>query len=317
MTDQPRFPALAEPVKRYRTAVYDSSRWDGFQFRPDDIVISTPAKCGTTWMQMICALLVFGTPNIPARLATLSPWLDYLPKPIKEVHADLAAQRHRRFIKTHTPLDGVPQSPGVTFVVVGRDPRDVALSFDHFAANVDLDVVREHLRRRGEVEALESLNEMPGAPHDRRERVLGWLLDDGPPGSGAPGLRDVLQHLTVAWERRNDPDVVLVHYADLSADQRGQMEVIAHRLGIEVAPHAWPDLVEAASFHRMKENAHAVVPDAGIENLFRDKGGFFHSGSSGQWRDVLTEEDLDRYDKRVAGLASPDLVHWLHHGSLG
>lgn len=27
---------------RYHNLVYDSSRWDGFRFRPDDIVISTP-----------------------------------------------------------------------------------------------------------------------------------------------------------------------------------------------------------------------------------------------------------------------------------
>jgi aryl sulfotransferase len=41
---------------RYQGLVHDSARWDGFVFRPDDIVISTPPKCGTTWTQMICAL---------------------------------------------------------------------------------------------------------------------------------------------------------------------------------------------------------------------------------------------------------------------
>ena len=41
---------------RYRNLVFDSARWEGFTFRGDDIVISTPAKCGTTWTQMICAL---------------------------------------------------------------------------------------------------------------------------------------------------------------------------------------------------------------------------------------------------------------------
>ena len=45
-------------MRRYEATVYDSSRWDGFELRPRDIIISTPPKCGTTWMQMICALLV-------------------------------------------------------------------------------------------------------------------------------------------------------------------------------------------------------------------------------------------------------------------
>jgi hypothetical protein len=62
-------------VRRYEGAVFDSSRWDGFELRPGDIIISTPPKCGTTWMQMICALVVLGEPELPLPLDTLSPWI--------------------------------------------------------------------------------------------------------------------------------------------------------------------------------------------------------------------------------------------------
>ena len=37
----------------------DSIRWQRFSARAGDIIISTPPKSGTTWMQMICALLIF------------------------------------------------------------------------------------------------------------------------------------------------------------------------------------------------------------------------------------------------------------------
>ena len=94
--------------RRYRGIVYDSARWEGFELRPDDIVISTPPKCGTTWTQMICALLVFQEPELPDRLAAISPWLDMVTRPRTQVVAELAAQTHRRFIKSHTPLDGLP-----------------------------------------------------------------------------------------------------------------------------------------------------------------------------------------------------------------
>ena len=62
--------------RHYLDYLADSARWDAFDRRPDDIVISTPAKCGTTWTQAIVAMLVLGTAALPAPLATLSPWVD-------------------------------------------------------------------------------------------------------------------------------------------------------------------------------------------------------------------------------------------------
>src|SRR5579859_7980578 len=106
----------------YRSGLTDSSRWQRFSLRPGDIVISTPSKCGTTWMQMICALLIFQSPDLPAALTTLSPWLDMSLRPLADVTRALDRQQHRRLIKTHTPLDGLPQLPGASYVVVGRDP---------------------------------------------------------------------------------------------------------------------------------------------------------------------------------------------------
>ena len=88
---------------RYRSIIADSARWNGFAFRPGDIVISTPPKSGTTWTQMLCALLIFDGPTFPASLDEVSPRLDKCNRPLAEVTAAYAAQTHRRFIKTHTP----------------------------------------------------------------------------------------------------------------------------------------------------------------------------------------------------------------------
>src|SRR3954449_10478650 len=116
-------------LRRYRNFVADSARWAGFVFRDDDIVIATPAKCGTTSMQMLCALLIFRTPKLSGPLAEISPWLDMQTRPLDEVLAALDEMTHRRFIKTHTPLDGLPWDPRVTYLHVIRDPRDAAMSW--------------------------------------------------------------------------------------------------------------------------------------------------------------------------------------------
>lgn len=94
-------------------------------------------------MQMVCALLIFQDPDLPAPLSRLSPWLDWLAVPADELHASLAAQTHRRFIKTHTPLDGVPIEQGTSYIVVARHPLDMAVSLYHQGNNIDREKLRQ------------------------------------------------------------------------------------------------------------------------------------------------------------------------------
>jgi hypothetical protein len=290
---------------RYRSADEDSARWNGFVFRDRDIVISTRSKSGTTWMQMICALLVFQTPKLPAPLVDLSPWLDWLGAPREEVHSRLAAQRHRRFIKTHTPLDGVPLDPRVHYVVVARHPLDMAVSLYHQGANLDRARMRQ-LTGRPEPE------ERAGPPPSLHQWLGTWIEREVEPGDALDSLPGVLWHLSDAWARRHAPNVVLVHFDDLSADLDGEMRRVADVLGFDVPADVWPELVAAATFDRMRANAELLAPDAA--GVLKDRGAFFRSGRSGQGRDLLSADQVARYRDRSARLAPPDLLRWLHRG---
>src|SRR5215470_2256789 len=95
-----------KPWRRYVSYISDNDRWTRFRFRPDDVVISTPAKCGTTWMQTIVGMLLLDRVDLGSTLSSISPWLDMLIHSEEETFTRLEAQSHRRFIKTHTPLDG-------------------------------------------------------------------------------------------------------------------------------------------------------------------------------------------------------------------
>ena len=298
----------------YRSGLTDSSRWRQFPLRPGDIVISVPSKCGTTWMQMICALLIFQTPDLPAALTTVSPWVDMRLRPVADVIRALEAQQHRRFIKTHTPLDGLPQLPGVTYVVVGRDPRDVAVSMDHHRTNLD-DQVIHRLLASGE-EAPTGPPKQPERPASKRERVLRWIHDRRPTTENLDSLRTLVHHLGQAWERRNEPAVILVHHADLSRDLAGQMRRLARQLGIEVPQTRWPALVEAATLTSMRAKAHHLVPDEQL-GMFTSNSAFFRSGKPGQWSEILDGADLAAYDSLIRSLASPDFLDWVQNGTHG
>jgi len=291
---------------RYTSPDEDSARWLDFPFREGDIVISARSKTGTTWVQMICALLVLQTPELPDSLSNLSPWLDWLIAPRADVYARLAGQDHRRFIKTHTPLDGLPVDPRVTYIVTGRHPLDMAVSLYHQGGNLNRERIRELTGRTDS-----------GSTTDRRPPLhrwlVGWIGQDVDPKDALDSLPGVLWHLTDAWNRRGTQDVALVHYDDLVDDLDGEMRRLAGRLGIPVSEETWPALVEAATFAQMRARADSIAP--GPSGILNDPAAFFRRGSSGAGSETLTGVELDHYDRRASALAPRDLLEWLHRDS--
>ncbi len=294
---------------RYRNVVSDSARWSTFEPRAGDIVISTPPKCGTTLTQMLCALLVFDGPDFPGRLDDLSPWFDMNTRSDAEVLAEVAALDHRRFLKTHTPLDGIPDWPEVTYVTVGRDPRDVFVSWEHHIENTDrdrfmiavdegvgLDAVAPYYRERAETLG---------------ERLDHWLVDDDP--ASAMSLATVAGHLAVSWERRDRPNVELFHFEELRDDRASAMERLAQAFGLAMSTEHIERLAEAASLDRMRARADDLAPNT--KQIFTDSTRFFRSGESGSWREVMTPEQEAIYETRMRELTSPELRAWLHRGN--
>ena len=148
----------------------DSTRWDWFETRPDDIVISTSYKAGTTWTQAIVAHLLFPDGEMPDTVGNMSPWLDMRLLPLEVLLPQLEAQQHRRFIKTHLPLDGLPYSPELKYLYVTRDARDVFMSlWNHYTNHTEEAFVLFNKLggRQGD--------ELPPAPDDIHEFWRGWI----------------------------------------------------------------------------------------------------------------------------------------------
>ena len=311
---------------RYSNLVWDSARWEGFELRPGDIVIATPPKCGTTWTQMICALLIFQTPTFDQPLSKISPWIDMLTRPRGDVIAELDAQQHRRFIKTHTPLDGLPWSDEVTYINVGRDPRDVAVSMAHHMSNMDYEKFLGALAATASADGGEWQPARPGGgagavaadaapPAPPTDLDVFWEWVDNPiaPTEATSSLLRTLTHHETFWSQRSSPNVVLLHYDELQADLDGQMRALADRLAITAPGDRWPSLVEAATFEKMRGNAGTLAPNTDVA-IWQSNTEFFHRGTSGQWRTLLDDEAQHRYRARVEQLGvDPDLRAWIHH----
>lgn len=279
----------------------DSTIWNDFAFRPDDVIISTYAKSGTTWTQQIVGQLIFKGEegvNVPE----LSPWVD-MRIPAREMKIPaLEAQTHRRFLKTHLPLDAFVFRPELKHIYIARDGRDVVWSLhNHHSNGNDLfyQLINETPGRVGPP--------LPKADPDIRRYFLNWLENDGAP------FWSMWDNVRTWWTARNHPAVLMLHYADMKKDLEGTVRKIAAFLEIELDEETFARVVEHSSFDYMKKNAASAAPLGGV--IF--EGGastFVNKGTNGRWRDVLTADDAARYEARALAELGPDCARWLAEG---
>ena len=303
---------LIEPAKReYRTWVLDSRRWQHYRPRTNDIVISTYPKCGTTWMQQIVSMLVFQSAE-PRPIMKLSPWIERRTLPIETLLALIEAQTHRRFLKTHLPLDGIPFYDEVQYIHVARDGRDACMSF-HNQAMGFTDQVLATFNTIG----LE--DETIGRPYpiplvDPADHFHRWITEGVVPSDedGSPTM-SYFHFEHTWWQARNYPNVLLVHYNDLKSDLPTEMQRIANFLGIAVTPELWPQLIDAAGFDAMRREGDVLMGDGA--KMFKDGSkGFFFRGSNERWRGKVSDEDLALYNAKLDTMLSADCAQWVTQG---
>jgi aryl sulfotransferase len=300
--DEPVTEALAWPLKTRELQNHhmDSTIWNDFPFRDDDIVVATYAKAGTTWMQQIVGQLLFrGDPTV--KPMQICPWLDMRIAQDEKL-AQLAAQTHRRFIKTHLPADALVMSPKARYIYVARDGRDVVWSFyNHHASHTP--------------QFYERINETPGRvgppferpPADIRQYWRDWLDRDGYP------YWSFWESVRSWWVLRGLPNVLLVHYANLKRDLAAEIRRVADFLDVPIDDACWEAILEHCSFAWMKANAETLLP--GAETSF--EGGattFIHRGVNGRWSEALTPAEIAEYEARAVQELGPECARWLATG---
>ena len=313
---------LRAPTRVVRSPVNDSRRWDAFEPRDGDIIIGTYRKSGTTWTQRIVDLLVFQSPDIRP-FGDISPWLDAtIFNSLEEDIATLNAQTHRRFVKSHLPLDALPLWDSVNYIHVGRDGRDACLSWQNHIQGASPELRRRVAEQAKQLSATGgdgvAPQRMTPPPDDPREFFEQWLdeLESAPPDGPERGDLTYFGFEATYWDERRRPNVLLVHYDDLKQNLGGEMRRISEFLEIDTPAALMPRLVEAASFEFMKRHGDALFPKL---KLAFDRGAdrFINQGVSGRWRDHATPDDIERYEKIAHQRASQSLLRWLECGRLG
>ncbi|XP_077538505.1 sulfotransferase 1C2-like [Haemaphysalis longicornis] len=162
---------------------------------PDDNFVVTFPKCGTTWAQQI-SYLIFnkGVPPPSAMdLFTGSPYIEML-------GADSVRQMARPgVIKTHLPYHLMPKHPEAKYLYICRNPKDACVSFFHFT--------------RG----FAGYEFADGKFDDYFEVFISGQTDYG----------DYFDHVMGWYERREDQNVLFLHYEDMKTHLRQNVLKIA------------------------------------------------------------------------------------------
>jgi aryl sulfotransferase len=225
--------------------------------------------------------------------------------PPKEIKLPpVAAQTHRRFLKTHLPVDALVFSDKAKYIYIGRDGRDVLWSMYNHHANAN-------------ESWYEALNDTPGRvgppieppPDSITEYYHEWLDNNGHP------WWPFWENVRSWWAIRDLPNVQLLHFANLKNDLAGEIRRVARFLEIPINESRWESIVRHCGFDYMKIHASKSAPLGGA---FWDGGAqtFINQGTNGRWRDVLIPPDVAKYEKRAARELDSDCAHWLATGEI-
>lgn len=293
------------PVKKRELfhSHFDSTIWNDFPFRDDDIFIATYAKSGTTWIQQIVSQLLFNG-KTGLNVEEMSPWIDFRLPSAEVKMAAIAEQKHRRFLKTHLPIDALVYSPKAKYLYIARDGRDVLWSYYHHHTN-HVDAFYEMLNEACGPE----IEPFTPTQDDIVTFYRKWLEQDGYP------IWSFWENIASWWEYRHLPNLLMLHFGALKEDMPGEIRRIARFLEITIDESKWDEILEHCSFDYMKAHAELSVPLGG--SLW--EGGaktFINKGKNGRWRDVLSDVDSAKYEKLALEKLGPECARWLATGKM-
>jgi len=302
-----------QATRKYQNHHLDSERWKVWVPRPDDVVVTTSYKSGTTFTQQILAHMLYGHIEPQPELASLSPWPDarFHPVSLEDLGAWMEKIEGRRFLKSHLALDGLPYHKEVKYLVVARDPRDVFMSFlNHYGNYTDT----AYEAMNGGDRVGDPLPRFPGDTHAlwKTWMTRGWFPWES---EGWPFWGN-MHHTQSYWEWRHLPNFLFLHYADMRADHEGTVRKIGDFLEHELDDSDVARIVEGSSFQAAKQRAISYDQEhAGEPSQFSGgEAAFIYKGTNGRWKGILSDEDLELYENTKSKVLTPECADWLENG---
>ncbi|KAL1021527.1 hypothetical protein UPYG_G00014420 [Umbra pygmaea] len=246
-----------------------------FQARPDDILIATYPKAGTTWVSYILDLLYFGQ-TAPERQTSL-PIYERVPFLESNFHVipsgtELANKLTTtpRLIKTHFPIQFVPKSfweQNCRARNVARNAKDNAVSYFHF----------------------DRMNKMEPEPGDWNNFLQRFM-------DGKMVFGSWYDHVTGWWEKKQtNSNIHYMFYEDMVEDTRRELDRLCSFLGLSSSEEEKERVKLGTQFDNMKNNN--MVNYSTIPVMDFKTSPFMRKGKVGDWKNHFTVAQSEKFDE--------------------
>lgn len=244
---------------------------------PDDLLISTYPKSGTTWMSEILDLIYqggklekCGRAPIYARV----PFLEFRCPGVPSGLETLEEVSAPRLLKTHLPLSLIPQSlldQKVKVIYIARNAKDVVVSYYNFYN-------------------MAKLHPDPGTWDSFLENFMNGKVSYG----------SWYQHVKEWWELRRTHPVLYLFYEDIKENPKREIKKILEFLGRSLPEETVDSIVHHTSFKKMKENPMTNYTTIPTEVMDHNVSPFMRKGNTGDWKNTFTVAQNERFDAHYA-----------------
>ncbi len=258
-----------------------------FRPRENDVLITTPPKAGTTWMQQILHQLRTGGDATFTSIDDVVPWLERprSGKNWQQLIDNYETIPDPRIFKTHCTAEQTPGIGTAFIILTSRDPRDCCVSFYHHIMNMT-DEARLHANIT--------------RPESFEAYVERWL-------NFAVWYRNVKSW----WPYRDHPKILWLRFQDMKSDLATSINRITDFLSWEVSPDQKRKVLEYSSFEWMQKHDEKFSSQGDSGKPLFKPGRFIRQGKVGKYRETMTKEQEQRILDKAYEMLEPDCLIFL------
>ncbi|XP_002197659.6 sulfotransferase 1 family member D1 [Taeniopygia guttata] len=273
-------------IPLYKSFIEGWPQVKAFQARPDDLLISTYPKSGTTWLSEVMDMIYHNGDVEKCRRDAIYNRVPFLELKVPKMCGveQLENTPSPRLVKTHLPVQLLPTSfweKDCKIIYMARNPKDVVISYYYF-------------------HKMAKIHHDPGT---KAEFLENFMAGKVPYGSW-------YDHVRGWWEKKQEKKILYLFYEDMKKDPRQEVQKILQFLGKELSERTVERILHHTSFQEMKKNPAANYETMLPALMDHSISPFLRKGISGDWKNHFTVAQNERFDQHYQELMSGSDLHF-------